>query len=105
MDWLWPLWRRVAAGAAHSLILTTSGQVYSFGQATYGALGHGSKEDSLDVPRQVMRLWHVGVVQVCEGPCCCGGGSWAWRQACGWGAPACQRYWDLTWVSAGSASS
>lgn len=33
---------RVAAGAAHSLALTSSGQVWSFGQADFGALGQTS---------------------------------------------------------------
>lgn len=30
---------RVAAGAGHSLALTSSGQVWSFGQGSYGTLG------------------------------------------------------------------
>lgn len=30
---------RVAAGAGHSLALTTSGQVWSFGQGSFGTLG------------------------------------------------------------------
>ncbi len=30
---------RVAAGATHSLALTSSGQVYSFGEGSFGALG------------------------------------------------------------------
>lgn len=32
---------QVAAGAQHSLFLTRSGEVYSCGNAEYGALGHG----------------------------------------------------------------
>ena len=33
---------RVAAGAGHSLALTSSGQVWSFGQGSFGTLGRSS---------------------------------------------------------------
>lgn len=33
---------RVAAGAGHSLALTSSGQVWSFGQGSFGTLGMSS---------------------------------------------------------------
>lgn len=54
---------RVACGANHTLALTGSGEVYSFGQGTFGALGHGNTVDC-NVPTQVSMLWGLGVVQV-----------------------------------------
>jgi hypothetical protein len=55
--------RRVAAGSSHSLGLSSSGAVYSWGQGTFGALGHDD-EDSCPAPRLIQRLWPLGVVQV-----------------------------------------
>lgn len=40
-----------------------SGDVYSFGQGAFGALGHDSKED-VTVPQHVGALWGLGIVQV-----------------------------------------
>lgn len=40
-----------------------SGDVYSFGQGAFGALGHDSKED-VTVPQLVGALWGLGIVQV-----------------------------------------
>ena len=34
----------VAAGALHNLVLSAAGEVYSFGNGAYGALGHGGRE-------------------------------------------------------------
>jgi alpha-tubulin suppressor-like RCC1 family protein len=43
---------QVAAGEFHSMALTTTGELYAWGQNTYGQLGHGGKEH-LAVPRVV----------------------------------------------------
>ncbi|KAL3150238.1 hypothetical protein ABBQ32_000096 [Trebouxia sp. C0010 RCD-2024] len=57
---------RVAAGAGHSLALTSSGQVWSFGQGSFGTLGQG---DSFfcNVPRPMLSLAALGIVQVACG--------------------------------------
>ncbi|OAE31917.1 hypothetical protein AXG93_4485s1040 [Marchantia polymorpha subsp. ruderalis] len=57
---------RVACGAAHTVALTGSGDVYTFGQGAFGALGHGSKDD-IDSPKLVETLWGLGIVQVACG--------------------------------------
>ncbi|XP_020530583.1 ultraviolet-B receptor UVR8-like [Amborella trichopoda] len=54
---------RVACGAAHTLALTGSGEVYSFGQGLYGALGLGSIE-STSSPTLVNDLWGLGIIQI-----------------------------------------
>ena len=43
---------QVAAGDAHSMALTTSGELYAWGDGDGGQLGHGGKED-VAVPRVV----------------------------------------------------
>jgi E3 ubiquitin-protein ligase HERC4 len=55
--------RRVVAGACHTIALTGSGQVYAFGQGTFGALGLGNEENA-DAPQMLQRLWPIGIVQV-----------------------------------------
>ncbi|KAG0575477.1 hypothetical protein KC19_5G006600 [Ceratodon purpureus] len=57
---------RVAAGVAHTLALTGSGDVYSFGQGSNGALGHGNL-DSCSTPSIVKSLWSLGITQVACG--------------------------------------
>ncbi|CAM6124002.1 unnamed protein product [Calypogeia fissa] len=57
---------RVACGSAHTLALTGSGDVYSFGQGAFGALGHDSKED-VTVPLLLGTLWGLGIVQIACG--------------------------------------
>ncbi|KAL3687154.1 hypothetical protein R1sor_013463 [Riccia sorocarpa] len=57
---------RVACGAAHTVALTGSGDVYTFGQGGFGALGHGSKED-ITTPQLVEKLWGLGIVQIACG--------------------------------------
>lgn len=42
----------VAAGAAHTLALTSSGAVYSWGSGAYGRLGHNGAKDELK-PRRI----------------------------------------------------
>ncbi|KAH9314061.1 hypothetical protein KI387_022688, partial [Taxus chinensis] len=57
---------RVACGAAHTLALTGSGEVYSFGQGTFGALGSGNME-SYSTPVQIDELWGLGIIQIACG--------------------------------------
>jgi hypothetical protein len=47
----------IAAGAYHSLALTDSGRVYSWGRCAGGVLGHGDTKDAtVDAPRRVAGL-------------------------------------------------
>ncbi|DBA87172.1 TPA: hypothetical protein ACH3X2_005178 [Trebouxia sp. C0005] len=57
---------RVAAGASHSLALTSSGQVWSFGQGSFGTLGQGDSFVA-NVPRPLPTLAALGIVQVACG--------------------------------------
>ncbi|KAH7441352.1 hypothetical protein KP509_03G034500 [Ceratopteris richardii] len=57
---------RVACGSSHTLALTGSGSVYSFGQGVFGALGHGNTE-SCSTPVLIDGLWGFGVVQIACG--------------------------------------
>ncbi|KAK9794902.1 hypothetical protein WJX73_001812 [Symbiochloris irregularis] len=54
---------RVAAGGNHSLALTGSGQVFSFGDGSFGALGHGDLRNRSS-PSLVTRLWPLGITQI-----------------------------------------
>jgi alpha-tubulin suppressor-like RCC1 family protein len=56
----------VACGMGHTLALTGSGHVYSFGQGTFGALGHGDHANR-DNPARIDALWSAGVTQVAAG--------------------------------------
>ena len=51
----------IAAGAWHSLFLTTSGDVYSCGWGAYGALGHGDKSNQSS-PKRIAALSNVSMV-------------------------------------------
>ena len=44
---------QVAAGAAYSMALTASGDLYTWGKRTFGVLGHGGGGEHLAVPRVV----------------------------------------------------
>ncbi|MCO5551230.1 hypothetical protein L7F22_004729 [Adiantum nelumboides] len=57
---------RAACGASHTLALTGSGDIYSFGQGAFGALGHGNTE-SCSAPTFVNGLWGFGIVQIACG--------------------------------------
>ena len=57
---------QVAAGDDHSMALTASGELYSWGQGGNGELGHGD-EESLAVPRVVDGI--EGVVGIASGSC------------------------------------
>lgn len=48
--------RSIAAGFDHTLVLTTSGNVYSWGDNTYGQLGLDSAKGVITSPRQVKGL-------------------------------------------------
>ncbi|KIY98506.1 putative E3 ubiquitin-protein ligase HERC1 [Monoraphidium neglectum] len=56
----------VSAGAEHSVVATSGGQVYSFGWGKYGCLGDGSREDR-HVPTLTKGLEGVHVAQVACG--------------------------------------
>lgn len=53
----------MAAGACHTVALTSSGRVHACGQGTFGQLGL-SGEENVDKPTEVRALSDVGVVQV-----------------------------------------
>ena len=57
---------QVSAGDRHSLVLTESGDVFSFGDGKLGRLGHGDNEDQ-HVPKVVEALRGKGAVQVSAG--------------------------------------
>jgi alpha-tubulin suppressor-like RCC1 family protein len=57
---------QVSAGPEHSLVLTESGEVYSFGEGQYGSLGHGDEEQQL-VPKLIEMMRGKKVVQVSAG--------------------------------------
>lgn len=74
---------QVSLGPHHSAALTQKGEVYTWGQA--GRLGHSSQGAEVDemVPRQVMSLSNVFVLQVSCGHSHCAavtetGDVWAW---------------------------
>mmetsp|Transcript_128960 Transcript_128960/g.248468 ORF Transcript_128960/g.248468 Transcript_128960/m.248468 type:complete len:682 (-) Transcript_128960:68-2113(-) len=74
---------QVSLGPHHSAALTQKGEVYTWGQA--GRLGHSSQGAEVDemVPRQVMALSNVFVLQVSCGHSHCAaitetGDVWAW---------------------------
>lgn len=59
---------QVACGDSHSLILSTTGQVYSFGDGTFGALGiRGYIDKTVAYPSLVMPLALIPVHHVAAG--------------------------------------
>ena len=56
----------VAAGDYHSVLLTSQGEVYTFGCGRSGQLGHGTR-DSLSTPTKVARLDGVHIVKIAAG--------------------------------------
>lgn len=53
----------IAAGEAHSAAITDSGALFTFGDGSFGRLGHGEEEDELK-PRQVDMLAQLPIRQV-----------------------------------------
>ncbi|KFK41026.1 hypothetical protein AALP_AA2G075500 [Arabis alpina] len=57
----------VACGAWHTAIVTSSGQLFTYGSGTFGVLGHGNLE-SVSKPIEVESLRHMKVISVSCGP-------------------------------------
>jgi len=55
---------QVAAGGAHSLVLGADGAVYSFGSASHGQCGHGTRATHVLCPTRVEALRRVAVCEV-----------------------------------------
>ena len=55
----------ISAGDNHSLALTKSGDVYSFGRGMYGQLGHGDKENQL-TPKKIEGLADIQAISAGE---------------------------------------
>ncbi len=49
----------ISAGKDHSLVLTSSGQLYAFGSDRYGQLGNGKDEETPDPVPTLVKLPHV----------------------------------------------
>ncbi|KAK4479801.1 hypothetical protein RD792_015337 [Penstemon davidsonii] len=56
----------VSCGPWHTALLTSSGQLFTFGDGTFGALGHGNRNGS-SVPREVEALKGLRTVRVACG--------------------------------------
>eukprot|EP00300_Choanocystis_sp_HF-7_P019282 c20291_g1_i1.p1 GENE.c20291_g1_i1~~c20291_g1_i1.p1 ORF type:complete len:1112 (-),score=197.97 c20291_g1_i1:2283-5597(-) len=50
--------KAIAVGAFHSLVLTSTGLVYSWGGGSYGKLGHGESMNQI-IPRHIERIENV----------------------------------------------
>lgn len=60
---------KISCGGQHAAVLTSSGEIYSWGRGGFGRLGHGNVEPQrtprliealADTPcRQVRQLWHI----------------------------------------------
>ncbi|ESQ28613.1 hypothetical protein EUTSA_v10018066mg [Eutrema salsugineum] len=57
----------VACGAWHTAIVTSSGQLFTYGSGTFGVLGHGSLEN-VTKPKEVESLKRMKVISVSCGP-------------------------------------
>ena len=58
---------RVVAGHGTSFVITRIGNLFSWGQDRCGVLGHGDKNLSLRVPRQVMALNRRKILEIATG--------------------------------------
>jgi len=72
----------VSAGDFHTLALTADGNVWSWGQGTYGRLGHGDEQNQL-LPKKTEALAGERVVAVSAGHChslaiTADGAVWSW---------------------------
>eukprot|EP00658_Telonema_sp_P-2_P072081 TRINITY_DN61272_c0_g1_i3.p2 TRINITY_DN61272_c0_g1~~TRINITY_DN61272_c0_g1_i3.p2 ORF type:complete len:141 (-),score=32.78 TRINITY_DN61272_c0_g1_i3:128-550(-) len=54
--------KQLSCGSLHLCLLTASGLVYTWGESTQGALGHGSNVDKLDSPRLVDSMYNVSYI-------------------------------------------
>ena len=59
---------QVSAGAAHSIVLTEAGAVFTFGKGATGRLGHGDELDRV-VPAAVGALSGQRATQVSQSVC------------------------------------
>lgn len=57
----------VAAGKEHSLALTNTGMVYSWGGGKEGQLGNGDDETCQLIPRRILKFHSIRVTMVCAG--------------------------------------
>jgi len=58
--------KQVACGSLHSMAVTRSGEVYTWGYGKYGRLGHGDEEDQM-LPTRVEALRHEKINAVFAG--------------------------------------
>ncbi|PIA33140.1 hypothetical protein AQUCO_04200118v1 [Aquilegia coerulea] len=56
----------VACGTWHSALVTSNGKLYTFGDGTFGVLGHGSR-DSVAYPREIESLSGLKTIKVACG--------------------------------------
>ncbi|XP_065082582.1 probable E3 ubiquitin-protein ligase HERC2 [Ochlerotatus camptorhynchus] len=56
----------IFCGASYSAVITTTGELFTWGKGTYGRLGHGNSDDKF-VPTQVQALKSYKVVDVALG--------------------------------------
>ncbi|VDO98408.1 unnamed protein product [Soboliphyme baturini] len=59
---------RIVCGAEFSAVITTEGQLFTFGAGMYGQLGHGSVNNEV-LPKQVLEMMGSRVVDVACGRC------------------------------------
>jgi len=58
--------KRLALGVGHSLVLTSKGKIFSFGDGSYGALGHGDRSNQV-VPKRIASLDEENIVSLSAG--------------------------------------
>eukprot|EP00741_Cyanophora_paradoxa_P009380 tig00000144_g9086.t1 len=58
--------RRVACGTNHTMCLTDSGQVFTWGRGKHGRLGHGDEKDAF-LPQEIDMLRSKQIVQISAG--------------------------------------
>lgn len=58
--------KKLATGAEHSILLTTNGDIFSYGCGLRGALGHGDVS-SIDTPKQIEALAGLKIVDIAAG--------------------------------------
>jgi alpha-tubulin suppressor-like RCC1 family protein len=64
---------QVQCGCTHTMALTSSGYVFTWGSVDYGVLGHGNvKPKSLSIPCLVEGLREHNIIQISSGYCHCG---------------------------------